>query len=163
MSKGSEPSAALLEEIGELVASGVTCYVATRDASLAPEAMVGIGARIHPEQGRLTLYLPRAAADATRRNLEDNGAVAVTLTRPTDHKSVQLKGRALELRDSDEADRPLQAMHRAAMVEQLANVGVPRTLTRRLALWPSLAVEVAITHVYAQTPGPHAGEPLSKL
>lgn len=163
MSTPPGPSPALLEEIAELIASGVNIYVATRDAAFTPESMLAMGARVHPEQARLTLYLPEVSADATRRNLEHNGSIAITLTRPMDHKSLQLKGRAIQIRECAEADRQLQAVHRAAMVEQLAGVGVPRSASRRLVWWPSIAAEIALTHVFSQTPGPHAGEPIACL
>jgi hypothetical protein len=107
------------------------------------------------------VYLPSAVAGPTLQNLEDNGRIAMTLTRPIDHKSVQLKGRALRTRPSEASDRELQAVHRAALTEQFAAVGVPRSATRRLVWWPSVAVEVELEQVFTQTPGPRAGEPIS--
>lgn len=149
------------EELPELIASGVDVYVATRDAELEPESMLAMGVRAHRERAALTLYLPEALAKVTLKNLADNGQIAVTLIRPSDFKAVQVKGTAVSIRPSTETDREFQAIFRAALIEQMEAVGVPRCATRRLVWWPSLAVEVAVREVFRQTPGPAAGEPMT--
>lgn len=151
----------LSEELAELIASGVDIYVGTRDAERAPESMLAMGAKVHEGGCTLTVYLPEALSKATVANLKSNGQIAICLSRPRDHRSVQVKGSVVRIRASEPADRELQAVHRAALVEQFAGVGIPRSATRRLVWWPSLAVEVAVNAVYDQTPGPRAGEPLS--
>jgi len=151
----------LSEDIVEFVASGVDVLVATRDENLMPESMMAIGARAHPDLRTFTAYLPEALADATVRNLLRNGDIAITVVRPIDHKALQVKGKFITLRRSTEADRQVQALGRAGLVEQFAHIGIPRPVTRRLVWWPSLAIEMKVEHVYLQTPGPGAGEPFS--
>ena len=156
-------SGALFDELSEHMASGVIMYVATRDAGLMPESMVAMGAKAESERGVVTVYLPKALAQATRQNLEQNGEIALTITRPRDHKSIQVKGKAREVRDAVEAERELQAVHRSALVECFAGVGIPREITRRVVWWPSLAVEIDVREVYSQTPGPRAGERMAGI
>lgn len=156
------PAAVLHEELSELIASGVDIYVSTRDAGLVPESMLAMGVKADADRCGITVYLPEARARSTLENLKDNGQIAITLTRPSDHKAVQLKGRVRQIRESGPSDRELQAVHRAALVEQFAMVGVPRGATRRLIWWPSIAVEVELENVFTQTPGPHAGEPIER-
>src|SRR4051812_26608288 len=108
----------LSDEILELIASGVDVYVATRDHELEPECMFAMGIRIHGDRQHLTVYLPEALASATCRNLEHNGEIAVTIERPRDCRSVQMKGKALGTRVSDDGDRDFQALFRGALVEQ---------------------------------------------
>src|SRR5687767_6148550 len=110
MPPSAPPPSPVNQQLVELIASGVDVYVATRDAKLEPESMLAMGIRAHPEQSTLTVYLPQALAAATLRNLEANGQVAVTLIRPSDFKSVQLKGRSLGVRPSVELDREFQAI-----------------------------------------------------
>lgn len=156
----ASPSPTIAEDLVELIASGVDVYVATRDAQLEPESMLAMGVRAHSDRCSLTVYLPQALAEATCKNIRNNGEVAVTLIRPSDFKAVQLKGRAHDIRAANETERELQAIFRSALVEQLATVGVPRCATRRLVWWPSWAVDVTVRQVFVQTPGPAAGEPL---
>lgn len=152
----------LLEEIAEHVASGVVIYVATRNSLLEPEAAVAMGLKSDCGRQVFTVYVPQRAAARTLENLKDNGAIAVTMTRPSDHKSIQIKGRAVGTRPADDADRALMSVHRAALTEQFAHVGVPRSITRRLTNWPSVAIDVEVTAAFSQTPGPGAGQPLRR-
>jgi hypothetical protein len=156
-------SRALFDELSEHMASGVIIYAATRDAELMPESMVAMGGKAESERGVVTVYLPTALAQATRKNLEDNGEIAVTMTRPIDHKSIQVKGKALAVREAVDAERELQGIFRAALIESFAGVGIPREITRRVAWWPSLAVEIDVREVYSQTPGPRAGERMAGI
>lgn len=157
----SRNAAPLSEELAELVASGVDVYVATRNATLLPESMLAIGVKMHGDGCRMTVYLPEALSAPTVANLRDNGQIAITMIRPQDHRAVQIKGRSLDIRPSQASERDLQAVCRAALIEQLAIVGIPRTATRRLVWWPSLAVDIQVSDVFVQTPGPQAGQPLA--
>jgi hypothetical protein len=154
------PPRELLEELGELIASGVDAYVATRDAENEPESMLAMGARLHAGRGVLTVYLPEALASATLANLEENADVAVTLVRPPTCAAAQIKGKRIGVRPSDETDREFQAIFRGALIEALEIVGIPRSTTRRLTWWPSVAVEIEIRDIFTQTPGPGAGNPM---
>lgn len=151
----------LLEELFEHVASGTDAYVATRDDALEPESMFAMGTRVHADRGTLTVYLPEALAAATCRNLEANGEIAVTLNKPPTCRGFQVKGTLLSIRPSDETDREFQQLYRASLGVEFEAVGVPRSTTRRLAWWPSLAVEIEIRDIFVQTPGPGAGEPMN--
>ena len=148
------------DELLELFASGVDMYVATRDRALNPESVLGMGVRVHDDRRTVTVYVPTALAAITLTNLEDNGQIATTLSRPRDQRTVQLKGHCTGVRASSEADRQLQEVFRAAMVTALAAVGVPRALTRAITWWPSTALDFQVQAVFEQTPGPAAGEPL---
>ena len=151
----------LSDEALELLSSGVDISVATRDAAMAPECTFAMGLRVHRDRRVVTLFIPRDIVGPTLRNLEDNGLIAATFARPCDHKTIQLKGRFLGVRDSAPADRELQEMYRGAYSEQLALIGIPRAYTRRLAWWPSVAIDVEVHEAFGQTPGPGAGNRLA--
>jgi DNA-binding sugar fermentation-stimulating protein len=148
----------LSEDLVELISSGVDVYVATRDAALEPESMMAMGIRVDAERDVVTVYLPEPGRQATLDNVGNNGEVAVTLVRPSDFRSVQLKGVSLGLRPSGETDKEFQRIFRSALIEQFEIVGVPRSTTRRFTWWPSLALDVRVRDVFGQTPGPRAGE-----
>lgn len=145
------------DDVLELLGSGVDVIVATRDGQLVPECAVGMGLRVDPDRRRVTVFVARTLVGPTLQNLEDNGQIAVTFCRPIDHRTVQLKGRYLGVRDSGPADRDVQERYRGAFAEQLAPLGVPRAVTRRFAWWPSVAIEFEVQEAFTQTPGPDAG------
>lgn len=119
-----------------------------------------MGARVEPDRRELTVFLPAATADSTLANLRDNGRIAVCFSRAADHRSIQVKGRMLDERAGDEADREVVERYRAAVAQEWGFVGLPSRITFRVAAWPSRAVRLSIESVFVQTPGPGAGAPL---
>jgi hypothetical protein len=153
------PGARLINDDAlELMSSGVAIAVATRDADCAPECTVGMGVHIARDRRAITVYVPRALAAPTLLNIALNHEIAINLSRPSDDKSLQVKGTVRAVRDSGPDDRAAQENYRGALVEQYAGVGVPRAITRTIAWWPSVAIEIDVRDVFIQTPGPAAGD-----
>lgn len=149
--------APITDELADFIQSGVSILVGTRDDAMRPHAGRAFGARVHDDRRTVTIHFPRATAEATLRDLRANGRIAVTFSRPIDHQGVQLKGTCVGVRESDAEDRAVQERYRAALLEQLYAVGVPRAKAQRWSWWPSFAIDVAVAEVFVQTPGPRAG------
>lgn len=120
-----------------------------------------MGASVGPSRCAVTIYVPEATGAQTIANLRDNGRIAVTLSRAIDHRSIQLKGRSTNIRRSEEPDRGVQARYIELFAESLSLIGFPKGLIERANYLPSLAVEIEVTELYEQTPGPRAGTPLA--
>ena len=148
-------------DLAEFIQSGVAIHVATRSPRLVPEEVRGMGARVESGGAELTVFLPASAAGASLANLADNGRIAVVFSRPADHRTFQVKGRATALRGADEADRVVIDRYRRCLVEAYATVGVPPAITWRIAVWPAHAIRFRVESVFIQTPGPGAGAPLA--
>lgn len=151
--------AAIPPEVVEFLEEGHSAVVGTRDARHLPDVQRAVGVRVDRASGDLTVFLPAATAEGTLANLRDNGRIALTLA-STDHRSVQVKGRVLEIRDGEEAERQTLERYRAELAREWAVVGVPPRITLRLAHWPCLAVRFEPDALFVQTPGPGAGEAL---
>jgi hypothetical protein len=140
-----------------LLHTGVSVMVGTRDATLMPECTRAWGIRLTPNCGSLTILLSETFAGKTLDNLRANGMLAVTCTRPTDHITCQLKGRVRRITPVTAIDRELsQHWHREFSTE-LKAVGVSSSLIEGWIVEPTVAVEVDVTEVFDQTPGPGAG------
>ena len=140
----------------QLLEDGAAFYLATRDAENLPDVAVLTGAAAGREPGTLTVYMVEGWTQ-TLANLRDNGRVAVTLARLADYRTFQLKGRALGVRAARDDERPLierqhEAFARSADFEQLGHV------VRSWASWPCVAIDIHVEQVFAQTPGPGAGQ-----
>ena len=157
----TDPTRRLPDELADFVESGVSILVGTADDRLRPACMRALGARISHDRASVTVFLPEATARPTLTNLAANGRIAVAFSRPLDHRSIQIKGACLGTRPASHDDRSAQERYRAAYFEQLHAVGVARSVARRIAWWPSVAVDVAVTELFEQTPGPAAGRRLS--
>jgi hypothetical protein len=147
-------------ELAAFLESGVTVLVGTRGADGWPDAVRAMGARVEPGGTEVTVFVPESQCGAACANLRDDGRIAVGFSRPQDHRSYQLKGRAAEVRAADEADRATIERYRALYVATLGEVGLPPALVRRFAWWPARAVRFRVESVFVQTPGPSAGAPL---
>ena len=148
-------------DLADFLESGISILIGTRDARLFPHCARGLGARVEKGGTELTVFLPDATCAPAVQNLRDNGRLAVCFSRPEDHRSIQVKGKVVELRAADDADRAVIDRYRRNLSECLGFVGVPKRTTFRISHWPAHAARVRIESVFLQTPGPGAGEPLA--
>ena len=160
--EGSPPGGlALSSEQVELLESGVSILVGTCDANHRPETTRGLGVRVSADRRTVTVLLNAALANRVRADLAADraagGRIAVAFSRIFDHHSIQLKGRAVALRDGDGEDTLVQQRYLVAFAEQLSIAGLPRSVVQQIHLSPCLAVDVEVEAIFDQTPGPRAG------
>lgn len=151
---------AIPADLVDFLTGGVSVLVGTRDAARRPEATRGVGFVIAPERTRATVYLAERASARALANLADNGEIAVGISRPMDNLTLQLKGRCVHVAQGDAVDRSIPERYHAVFMEQLYLVGFPRTLVKRFAVWPAVAVTFDVRDIFVQTPGPEAGKRL---
>jgi hypothetical protein len=158
----TRPEVDLTDDLIDFLQSGVSILVATRDAQLRPQCLRAMGATVDRARGIATLLLPEAVAEKTLAKLRDNGFIAITFSRPVDHRSIQLKGKCSGMRPCTDEERAMQERYRAAFAEQLQVVGLPRAISMQVRCTPSVAVDVTIAELFEQTPGPGAGRRITK-
>lgn len=151
---------AIPKDLVEFLTSGISVLLATRNADRVPEAVRAYAPVISPDRQRLDLIVPNGLGDRTIANLRDNAQIAAAFSRAIDHVSVQVKGSCVALRPTTEEDRPAVERFRAAYIEGLYLIGMPRSLTSRFRALPGTVVTIEVAGVYNQTPGPRAGEPI---
>ncbi|MDF0674800.1 MAG: hypothetical protein P0120_10765 [Nitrospira sp.] len=141
-----------------LLQTGFSVMVGTRNESLMPECTRAWGMHVAADRVSLTLFLAETFAGKTLDNLRDNGMIAVTCTRPTDHITCQLKGQVRSIKPVTSAQRELSRRWHRDFTAELTAVGVSSTLAEGWIVEPTVAVEIAVTDVFDQTPGPGAGK-----
>jgi pimeloyl-ACP methyl ester carboxylesterase len=154
------PAPALPDDLVEFIGSGLSIMVGTRDAQHMPEATRCVGVRVHDDRRHVTVYVAAATADQTVANVRDNGQVAVSLSRPADHRSLQIKGTAVAVREAGPADEAEVDRYIELAVPIFEFIGIGPQIIRRVAHWPAWAIDVAIGDAFVQTPGPGAGHRL---
>jgi hypothetical protein len=100
------------------------------------------------------------AAREMLRNLESHPEIAIDLDLPTSHRACQVKGRYRSWRQAHAAERAIVERQVEGFANDLEAIGIPGTIRAAWATWPCIALEVEVTELYEQTPGPGAGEPL---
>ncbi len=148
------------ENLAPLLEGLAAVHVATRDSRFVPDEVMAATALLEPDGRRLTVYLPVATSETSLANLRDNGAIAIVLSQPLTHRTVQLKGRAETIRPAREDEREAVERHAAAFDAEVETIGLPPAVVRRRAKWPCHAVTFVVEAAYEQTPGPRAGEPI---
>lgn len=145
-------------QVVDLLRTGVSVIVGTRDAGLMPESTRAWGIRVAPDYKTVTIFLTEAISRKTLENLRDNGLIAISCTRPTDHVACQLKGRLRQIRPTTVRDQEdSRSWHREFSQELLA-IGFSPMLSEAWITEPALAADIEVTDVFHQTPGPGAGE-----
>jgi hypothetical protein len=150
------------QSIATLLETGVSVMVGTRDKSLMAECTRAWGIRVGAKRDRVTIFLSQAFAGHTLENLRENGQVAVTCTRPTDHVTCQLKGQVKSMKAVTSGDREISRRWHREFIAELKAIGVPPALGEAWITEPTVAVEIAVSDVFDQTPGPGAGKKIGK-
>lgn len=154
-------STPLSAELVDFTESGVSILVASCREGGLPACVRGVGAAVARGRKQVTVYVTDEVSGELLEGLQPGRPIAVTLCRPIDHRTIQLKGPVLEVRPSGDGDRLVQERYLAGFVEQLYCVGLPRAITQRLRIFPSTAVVFEVDELFDQTPGPGAGQVLT--
>ena len=149
----SEPTAKFLE-------SGLAITVACRDRELQPDGAFAWAARVHDDREHVTVFVHTDSARAMLKSLEAHPEIAVLFDQPTSHKACQIKGTFESSRPARDDERSLVERQVEGFARELADIGIPRTMTAGWAIWPCTAFEMRVSRLFEQTPGPGAGEPL---
>jgi hypothetical protein len=155
-----DPHPLLTPELAEFLESGLPSTMATRDDALQADGAWAWGVRVHPDRRRMTIYLRPESAEAMLANLRRHPEVALVIDRPLDHRACQVKGLFEASRMAGEEERPHVERQVEGVRTQLEVIGIPPAMTAAWSWWPCAALDIVMTHLFEQTPGPGAGEPL---
>lgn len=155
------PSPRISKDLADFLESGLAIVVATRDSDLQPDGAVGWAVRVHEGGTHVTLFTHEQAAAELLRNLERHPEIAIDIDQPTSHRACQVKGRYLSHRPATDADRPIVERQVEGFARELEQIGIPRAMSDAWNVWPATALELEVTHLFEQTPGPGTGEPIA--
>jgi len=139
---------------------GNSLLVGTRDAQRMPHVARAVGLRVAGDRAHFTVFLPEGPAHRALRDLESVPLIAITASEPPTHRTIQVKGKVLALRTPDASERAWVEGYPERLASVVAYAGLARATVMRLNVWPARAVDVELTEVFNQTPGPKAGAPL---
>jgi hypothetical protein len=148
-------------ELAAFIGGGVSIAVATRDAGCTPHLVRGVGC--HYDGRRVVVLVPVRQAGSVVADVKANGMVAVVFSRPSTHRTVQLKGDDASVAPAGSGDAACAPDYRRAFVEELQQLGWAPEFTE--ALLEGSAEELAAiaftpAAAYSGTPGPLAGQRL---
>jgi len=147
-------------ELAEFLQSGLAIVLATRDGDFQADGAVAWAAVVQEDRRRLRVFLHALAGKEMLRNLRSHPEIAVNFDKPTTHRACQVKGTFLSSRAARPSERAMVDRQVDGFASELEAIGIPRPMTAGWKTWPCSALEMTVTHVYEQTPGPGSGEPL---
>ena len=158
---GPLPGGILTAELAAFCESGISVVVGTRRVDGWPVPVHARGCRV--EGGAVRVLVQRSESAPVLDALLAQAGVAVTFSRPADHRSIQLKARAAAVRAVEAADVAHVERQLAAYRDALAAIGyLPSFL---LSFTAHDAADLAAIvfrpeEAFVQTPGPGAGSAL---
>jgi len=144
---------------------GVSMHAASRNAKHEANLSRGLGCRVSPDRKRLTVFLLASHSGDMLGDFRANGAIAVVITLPSTHRTVQLKGGDAAVEALRDDDYIRIARNREGFLRELTSIGFPDKFAKLLLAGERgdvVAVGFTITAAFNQTPGPTAGKPLGK-
>lgn len=137
---------------------GRSVLLSSVDPSGSPAFCRGLAVIWPDDLKTMTAYVPVATSRDIIAAVASTRRVAVSITQPLDHASIQLKGTTTNVRLASEQERVLIDERLEQFADVLAEVGLPRRITRSLTHWPAFAIELNVEEIFEQTPGPKAGD-----
>jgi hypothetical protein len=133
-----------------------------RDAQNRPVVGRALGCCVSADRRRLTIFLSASRAAQLLECLRNNGAIALAVTRPTTHETLQFKGSVLDIRPLSAEERTEMEEYRESFIQELAAIGYNRQMASGVVAGPedALAVVFEPVAIFNQTPGPKAGTKL---
>lgn len=149
--------------LSEKNAAFIQCHtsmsVGARDARNRPMVGRALGCRVSADRRRLTIYLSASRAAPLLDCLRQTGVIALAVTRPSTHETLQFKGAVIGITPLTEEDRRTIAAYRESFVAELALIGYGPGFAGGILAGDDDAVAVLFepSAMFDQTPGPKAG------
>lgn len=153
-------TALIPDELAGFLQSGLSIVAATRDGDLQPHGAAACAVRVHEDRAHVTAFFYEEAARQMLRNLKLHPEIALDCDLPTSHRACQVKGVYVASRRAKVSERAEIERQLEAFVVDLEAMGLPRAMLDGWKAWPCTAIDVQVTQLFEQTPGPGTGEPL---
>ena len=145
------------DEMKTFLESDVDLFVGSRDEQLVPSTVRAWGPRVSEGGASVELFIDMPAGSQLVANFRSNGRVAATFNNPMTNRTIQLKGRCLEIGDPASEDWAWIERHRSSFAETVAYFGYPAHIVRNLWSMQVKRVRFSVEDAFNQTPGPGAG------
>lgn len=148
-------------ELVRFLQGPVMILMAARDAEGRPAIARGLGCSVQDGAALDVEIGARQWAEALA-GLSPGDTVALTFVRPSDYRSVQVKGPLLSRAAGDAASDARAAAYRNAMGSELRRLGVLQPqIDQWVGLEPLTTLRVRPSTIFDQTPGEGAGRILA--
>lgn len=145
----------------EFITKGLSITLASRDLRHVPSIARGLACLFSADGAQLIVLLSRQQSADLLRDVDACGHLAVVITEPSSHRTLQLKGCDACVAAAEAGDLAVLASSCANFAADILPLGFGADFTRRLfAVEPSDLCRLLLTptDVFQQTPGASAGQ-----
>jgi hypothetical protein len=150
-------------ELAAFMQLGVSITVGSCGADNRPSVVRGSGCRVADDGATVRVFVSLAQAAPLLAHVRATGRVAAVFSKPSNHRTLQLKGRNTTVEPLAAGDAAVIERYRDAFVAELRQQGYAPALARALhtaAFADMAALRFTPVEAYSQTPGPDAGRAL---
>jgi len=164
MKVGSKTAPPVLDEHGAVFITHSVSILAASCNGLH-ESSIGraLGSRVSEDRRTVTLFVPVRRAEQFLKHVRAGGPIAVVITKPSTHESLQLKGGAAELVSLKPGDRDLMKQYARSFMADIAKMGYRDPFNSALVSTASedaVGVRFEPSAAFVSTPGAQAGKKL---
>lgn len=141
----------------------VSIGVASRDSNLVSSLARAYGCRLSDDRRRVSVFLPIARSVTIVGNLRTGAPISVVFSRPSTHRTLQLKATRADVAPLAMGDREILLNYAESFGAEIRELGYREAFVRAMTA-PAAEDAVAVTFypgaIFEQTPGPGAGRRL---
>ncbi len=152
------------EDHAAFVQGGVSVIAASCNAARVPSIGRACGCRVSGDRRRVSICIAASQAPELLADIRAGGRVAVVFSRPSTHRTLQLKAVDAKLRPAATEESTLVASYVEAFAAEIIPLGHAEAQVRTLFAHVEgdlVAIDFTPSAAFEQTPGPSAGTPLA--
>lgn len=150
-------------DIAVLLEGPVMILLSTRDSGHRAGIARGSGVRFDRRNGQIHVLLCRSQWPDVADNAATGAPIAVTIARPNDYRACQIKGVIKSVAPASREEQQRATAYVTRMLEVMGELGVTRLqLSHTLTDQDLIQISFLPTDLFAQTPGPGAGQRLGQ-
>lgn len=150
-------------DVAAFLEGPVMILVSTSDSAHRASIARGSGVRFDRRHGHIDVLLCQSQWSDVAGNAVRGAPIAVTVVRPSDYRAFQVKGVIEAVASASEEEQQRAAAYVARMLEIMAELGVTKAqLSHTLTDKDLVRIRFLPADLFAQTPGPDAGQRLEQ-
>jgi hypothetical protein len=159
----AEQLALLDEDQAAFLQSGLSITAGAAGAGEFPSLCRSLGCRVSADRRSISILLSRRQGEELLADVAASGRIAVVFSKPSSHRTIQLKGSNASVQAASVEDAGLARRHCEAFIAELRQLGFAADLVGSLLTCPLeelVVLQFTPDAAFSQTPGPRAGDAL---
>lgn len=160
----SDGAPLLTDDNAAFVQGSVSIIAASCNAQRVPSIGRVCGCRVSADRRRVSICIAASQAPELLADIRTGGRIAVAFSRPSTHRTLQLKAEDAKVRPAAIEESTIVASYVEAFAAEIIPLGHTEAQARTMFAHVEgdlVAIDFTPSAAFEQTPGPSAGTPLA--